>query len=287
MPMMLRCGARTLDLSRPRVMGILNVTPDSFSDGGRFFDRELALDHARRMIGEGADLIDVGGESTRPGAQAVSEAEELARVLPIVSALSGDGILVSIDTMKPGVMREAVAAGAAMINDVRALREGGALEAAVASGAAVCLMHMRGTPRTMQQDVRYDDVVGEVRDFLVARAHACEAAGIATDRIVLDPGFGFAKDVDDNLKLLHALPALVGAGYPVLAGLSRKSSLGKLTGRDTADRLAASLAATLAAVARGASLLRVHDVRETVDALAVWHAVESAQVVNAVPPMVR
>lgn len=275
MPMMLRCGAHTLDLSRPRVMGVLNVTPDSFFDGGRFVDRERALDHARRMIADGADLIDVGGESTRPGAQAVPEADELARVLPIVSALAGEGLLVSIDTIKPRVMREAVAAGAAMINDVRALRERGALKAAAATGAAVCLMHMRGTPRTMQQRARYADVVAEVRDFLVARAHACEAAGIASDRIVLDPGFGFAKDVDDNFKLLHALPALVGAGYPVLAGLSRKSSLGKITGRDTGDRLAASLAATLAAVARGALLLRVHDVRETVDALAVWRAVDS------------
>jgi dihydropteroate synthase len=271
----LRCGAHTLDLSRPRVMGVLNVTPDSFFDGGRFIDRERALDHARQMIADGADLIDVGGESTRPGAQAVSEVDELSRVLPIVSTLASEGILVSIDTMKPTVMREAVAAGAAMINDVRALREGGALEVVAATDAAVCLMHMRGTPRTMQQNARYDDVVAEVRAFLVARAQACEAAGIASDRIVLDPGFGFAKDVDDNLKLLHALPVLVSAGYPVLAGLSRKSSLGKLTGRDTPDRLAASLAVMLAAVARGALLLRVHDVRETVDALTVWRAVES------------
>jgi dihydropteroate synthase len=273
--MQLRCGRHTLDLSRPRVMGVLNVTPDSFSDGGRFADRERALDHARRMIADGADLIDVGGESTRPGADPVAEADELARVLPIVSTLAGEGALVSIDTMKPAVMREAVKAGAAMINDVRALRESGALEAAAATEAAVCLMHMRGTPRTMQQELRYDEVVAEVRSFLLDRAQACEAAGIARDRIVLDPGFGFAKEVDDNLKLLHALPALVGAGYPVLAGLSRKSSLGKVTGRVTDDRLAASLAAMLAAVARGALLLRVHDVRETVDALAVWRAVES------------
>jgi dihydropteroate synthase len=271
----LRCGAHAVDLTRPRVMGILNVTPDSFFDGGRFFDHERALDHARRMIADGADLIDVGGESTRPGAEAVSEVDELLRVLPIVSTLSSEGIPVSIDTMKPGVMLEAVAAGAAMINDVRALREDGALEAAASTGAAVCLMHMRGTPRTMQQDTRYDDVVAEVHAFLVERAQACEVAGISRDRIVLDPGFGFGKDVDDNLKLLHALPALIAQGYPVLAGLSRKSSLGKITGRDTSDRLAASLAAMLAAVARGARLLRVHDVRETVDALAVWRAVES------------
>lgn len=257
-------------------MGVLNLTPDSFSDGGRFLDRERALDHARRMAADGADLIDVGGESTRPGAAPVAEADELARVLPVVSTLAAEGILVSIDTMKPAVMREAVAAGAVMINDVRALRESGSLEVAAATDAAVCLMHMRGTPRTMQQDLHYDDVVDEVRGFLVARAHACEAAGVARDRIVVDPGFGFAKDVDDNLKLLHGLPALAGAGYPVLAGLSRKSSLGKLTGRDTPDRLPASLAAMLAAVLRGASLLRVHDVRESVDALAVWRAVESA-----------
>jgi dihydropteroate synthase len=274
--MILRCGRHTLDLSRPRVMGILNVTPDSFSDGGRFFDRERALDHARRMVADGADIIDVGGESTRPGAPGVDEAEEVSRVLPIVATLASEGVLVSIDTMKPDVMREAVAAGAAMINDVRALCEPGALDAAAATDAAVCLMHMRGTPRTMQSDTHYGDVVAEVCHFLVARARACEAAGIARDRIAIDPGFGFAKDVDDNMRLVQRLHVLADTGYAVVAGLSRKSSLGKLTGRSADERVAASLAAMLAAVSRGANLVRVHDVRETVDALVVWHAVNNA-----------
>ena len=238
----LRLGSRTLDLSRPRVMGIVNVTPDSFSDGGRFLDRERALAHARRLLDEGADIVDIGGESTRPGAAPVGEAEEIDRVVPIVEALAADGALVSIDTMKPAVMRAAVAAGAAMINDVRALQEPGALDVAASTDAAVCLMHMRGTPRTMQDDTDYADVVGEVRSFLLARAQACEAAGI---------------------------------GYPVVSGWSRKSALGRITGREADERLAASLAAALGAVARGASLVRVHDVRETVDALNVWTAIES------------
>ena len=269
----LRLRRHTLDLSRPRVMGILNVTPDSFSDGGHFFDRERALDHARRMIADGADIIDVGGESTRPGAASVDEADELARVLPIVGTLASEGAPVSIDTMKPRVMREAVAAGASMINDVRALQEPGAIEAAAATDAAICLMHMRGTPRTMQSDTHYDDVVSEVCHFLAGRAQACEAAGIARERIAIDPGFGFGKDVDDNVKLLSRLDALVELGYPVAAGLSRKSSLGKLTGRGADHRVAASLAAMLCAVDRGARIVRVHDVRESVDALAVWNAV--------------
>jgi len=273
----LRCGRHTLDLTRPRVMGILNVTPDSFSDGGRFHDRERALDHARGMIADGADLIDVGGESTRPGADAVPAPEELARVLPIVATLSSEGTIVSVDTTKPEVMREAVAAGASMINDVRALQEDGALELAAATDAAIVLMHMRGTPRTMQQDTQYDDVVDEVQAFLRSRVDACRQAGITDDRLALDPGFGFAKDVDDNLKLLHGLRAIVDLGHPVIVGLSRKSSLGKLTGRLTDERLPASLAAMLAAVARGARLVRVHDVRETVDALTVWDAVNGAR----------
>ena len=271
---MLRCGPHALDLTRPRVMGILNVTPDSFSDGGRFFDRERALDHARRMLADGADLIDVGGESTRPGAAPVDEAGELARVIPVIDELAREGALVSVDTMKPAVMRAAVAAGAAMINDVNALRLPGALEAAASTDAAVCLMHMQGEPRTMQDAPSYDDVVAEVRDFLVERAQSCEAVGIARDRIVLDPGFGFGKTLAHNLALVRALPELVATGYPVLAGLSRKSSLGAITGRPGGERLAASLAAALAAVARGASLVRVHDVRETVDALKVWTAVQ-------------
>ena len=271
----LRLGHHTLDLSRPRVMGILNVTPDSFSDGGRFVDRERALDHARRMRDEGADLIDVGGESTRPGAAPVNEAEELERVLPIVATLADEGMRVSIDTIKPAVMREAVAAGAVMINDVRSLQEPGAIETAAATTAAVCLMHMRGTPRTMQQDTAYTDVVSEVRSFLAGRAQTCEAAGIARDRIAIDPGFGFAKTPADSFRLLNELSSLVALGYPVVAGMSRKSALGKATGREPGDRLAASVAAALAAVARGAALVRVHDVRETVDALNVWSAIAS------------
>jgi dihydropteroate synthase len=272
----LRCGRHVLDLARPRIMGILNVTPNSFSDGGRYFNAPRALEHARRMIDDGADLVDIGGESTRPGAQPVDEAEELARVIPLVTALVAEGVAVSVDTRKPAVMRAALGAGASMINDVCGLTAPGAIEAVAAADAGVCLMHMQGDPRTMQQAPSYADVVAEVRAFLVARAAACEAAGIARDRIVLDPGFGFGKTLAHNLALLAGLPALAATGYPVLAGLSRKASLGEITGRAVDERLAASLAAALAAVARGAMLLRVHDVRETRDALAVWLAAEAA-----------
>ena len=268
-------GPNSLALDRPRVMGILNVTPDSFSDGGRFVDRERALAHARRMVADGADIIDIGGESTRPGASPVSVDEEQERVVPLVEALAREGILVSVDTQKPDVMRAALAAGAGMVNDVRALQAPGAIEAAATGHAAVCLMHMQGEPRTMQAEPRYADVVTEVRDFLVGRAQACEAAGIARARIVIDPGFGFGKTVAHNLALLRGLRVLVETGYPVLAGLSRKSMLGGLAGRDVNDRAAASVAAALAAVARGAGIVRVHDVRETVDALKVWHAIET------------
>ena len=272
----LQCGPHRLDLTRPRVMGILNVTPDSFADGGHHLDPSRALDHAREMIGDGAAIIDIGGESTRPGAQPVSEAEELERVIPLVAALAGEGALVSVDTMKPGIMRAGIAAGAAMVNDVRALQARGALEAVAASSAAVCLMHMRGEPRTMQADPHYEDVVREVGDFLLDRALTCEAAGIARDRIVIDPGFGFGKTLSHNLELLRSLSALTETGYPVLAGLSRKATIGRITGRDVGDRMAGSVAAALAAVARGASIVRVHDVRETVDALNVWWAVQDA-----------
>ena len=268
-------GPNSLALDRPRVMGILNVTPDSFSDGGRFVDRERALAHARRMVADGADIIDIGGESTRPGATAVPVDTELERVVPLVEALAREGILVSVDTQKPDVMRAALAAGAGMVNDVRALQAPGAIEAAATGHAAVCLMHMQGEPRTMQAEPRYADVVTEVRDFLVGRAQACEAAGIARARIVIDPGFGFGKTVAHNLALLRGLRVLAETGYPVLAGLSRKSMLGGLAGRDVNDRAAASVAAALAAVAHGAGIVRVHDVRETVDALKVWHAIES------------
>jgi dihydropteroate synthase len=272
----LRCGRTVFDLARPRIMGVLNVTPNSFSDGGRYFNAARAIEHARRMMDDGADLIDIGGESTRPGAMPVDEAEELRRVIPLVAALAGQGVPVSVDTRKPAVMRAALDAGAAMINDVCGLTAPGALEAVAAADAGVCLMHMQGDPRTMQEAPAYDDVVAEVRGFLLARATACEAAGIARERIVLDPGFGFGKTLKHNLALLAGLPALAAAGYPVLAGLSRKSSLGELTGRPVDERLAASIAAALAAVARGASLLRVHDVRETHDALVVWLAAEGA-----------
>ncbi len=236
-------------------------------------DAPRALDHARRMLADGADLIDVGGESTRPGAVPVAEEEEIARVVGITQTLAGEGVAVSVDTRKPAVMRAAAIAGAAMINDVSALAAPGALEACAQGGVGVCLMHMRGDPATMQQAPAYADVVREVREFLLARANACIAAGIARERIVLDPGFGFGKTLAHNLQLLRALPELAAAGYPVLAGLSRKSSLGQITGRDAGERLPASLAAALAAVARGASIVRVHDVRETVDALKVWLAV--------------
>ena len=257
-------------------MGIVNVTPDSFSDGGRYADPRRAIDHARALVAEGADLVDVGGESTRPGAAPVDEATELARVLPVVEALARDGALVSIDTMKPAVMRAAIAAGASMVNDVRALAGPGAIEAVSASGAAVCLMHMRGTPRTMQAAPEYADVVVEVRDFLAARVRACEAAGIARERIVVDPGFGFGKTLAHNLALLARLPAIAAVGCPVMAGLSRKSMLAAIVGRVDGDRLAASLAAAIAAVECGAAIVRVHDVRATVDALAVWRAVGEA-----------
>ena len=272
---LLAFGPHTLDLVRPRVMGILNVTPDSFSDGGMFVGREQALDHARRMAADGADIIDIGGESSRPGAAPVQEDVELKRVIPLVEALVREGMWVSVDTVKPAVMRAALIAGAGMINDVRALREPGSMEAVAESNAAVCLMHMQGEPRTMQAEPRYDDVVTEVRDFLVQRARCCEAAGIARDRIVIDPGFGFGKTVAHNLALLRSLGALKATGYPVLAGISRKSMLGAIAGRNVNERAAASVAAALAMVARGVSIVRVHDVRETVDALNVWHAIET------------
>lgn len=262
-----------LDLALPRVMGILNVTPDSFFDGGRHADPDRAVERGRMLAAEGADIVDVGGESTRPGARAVDASVEIARVVPVVEALAAEGIPVSVDTSKPEVMRAALAAGASMVNDVRALLEPGAMEVVASSGAAVCLMHMRGTPETMQVETAYADVVAEVRDFLARRAAACERAGIARNRIVVDPGFGFGKGVAENLALLRRLRDLVAAGYPVLAGLSRKSTIGAITGRSPGDRLAGSLAAALMAVERGAAIVRVHDVRETVDALRVYAAV--------------
>ncbi|HEV2322214.1 MAG TPA: dihydropteroate synthase [Gammaproteobacteria bacterium] len=264
-----------LDLSRPRVMGVLNRTPDSFSDGGAFVEFEMALAHARRMLQEGADFLDVGGESTRPGAAPVTLEEELARVLPLIERLAGEpGVRISVDTSKPEVMRAAVQAGAVMINDVYALRQPGALEAAAESGAAVCLMHMQGEPRSMQQDPQYEDVTREVTEFLLERAEACLDAGIPKARIALDPGFGFGKTLGHNLTLLRDLPALCRHGYPVLAGLSRKSTLGTLLGgKPVEERLYASVAAAAVAAMNGANILRVHDVGPTVDALKVTSAV--------------
>ncbi len=272
----LRCGRFTFDLIRPRVMGILNVTPNSFSDGGRYFNLPRALEHARQMIRDGADIIDIGGESTRPGAEPVHADQELARVLPLVQALAGSNIAVSVDTRKPEVMRAAIDAGAAMINDVNALRAPGALEVVASQDVGVCIMHMQGQPQTMQQAPCYSNVVSEVRDFLVERAEACVNAGVATEAIVLDPGYGFGKLLEHNLSLIRALPVFAATGYPIMMGVSRKFSLGEITGREVDQRLAASLAAGLASVMRGARLLRVHDVRETVDALKVWTAVEQA-----------
>lgn len=255
-------------------MGILNVTPDSFSDGGRFVDPGRALAEATAMVDAGAAIVDVGGESTRPGAAAVDERAEIDRVLPIVEAISAKlDVVVSVDTSKPGVMRAAVAAGAAMINDVRALREPGALDAAAELGVPVCLMHMQGEPRTMQADPHYDDVVAEVLSFLEERVAACEAAGIPRTSIVLDPGFGFGKTVVHNVALLRNLRQFTALGMPVLAGLSRKSTLGALTGRPVEERLAASVAAATVAVLNGASILRVHDVAASVDAARVAGAV--------------
>ncbi len=258
-------------------MGILNVTPDSFSDGGRHAAVDAALAHAARLVDEGADLIDIGGESTRPGAEPVPLAEELARVLPVIEALASCPVPLSIDTYKPEVMRAAVAAGASMINDVFALRQPGALHVAAATDAAVCLMHMQGTPQTMQVDPQYADVVGEVRVFLKDRVRACIDAGIARERIVVDPGFGFGKTTAHNIALLRDLQQLADDGLPVLAGLSRKSVLGRITAREApADRVAGSVASALLAVQRGACLLRVHDVAATVDMLRVWQTVAGA-----------
>ena len=272
--MTLACGRHRLPLDRPRIMGVLNVTPDSFSDGGRFASPARALGRAGAMRDDGADLIDIGGESTRPGAAPVSEEEELKRVMPVLEALMRDESLrkvpLSIDTSKPAVMRAAVAAGIAMINDVTSLRAPGALEVVAQSDVAVCLMHMQGEPASMQLAPVYADVVGEVRAFLAERVQACLQAGIGRDRIVVDPGFGFGKTRAHNLALLRGLPALAQLGFPVLCGLSRKNVIGAVGKRDPSDRLAASLAAGLAAVARGASLLRVHDVRETAEGLQVW-----------------
>jgi len=249
-------------------MGVVNITPDSFSDGGKFLERDQAIAHARRLAEEGADIVDLGGESTRPGAAPVSEAEEMQRVIPVLDKISD--LCVSVDTRRPAVMRAALQAGASMVNDVQALQAPGALDAVRESKCAVCLMHMKGEPATMQREPHYDDVVREVKDFLSARMHAAQDAGIARDRLVVDPGFGFGKTVEHNLTLLAHLEAFHDLGAPLLAGLSRKSTLGKLTGRPVAERLAGSLAMALLALQGGATILRVHDVKETRDVIAVW-----------------
>lgn len=273
--MQLDCGGKLLDLGSPQVMGVLNITPDSFSDGGRFLDAQSAVDQAMAMCEQGAALIDIGGESTRPGAQPVSVQQELDRVLPVIEAIAPAlPIPLSIDTSKPAVMRAAVAAGAGLINDVCALTSAGAIEAAKDCAVPLCLMHMQGEPRTMQQAPRYRDVVHDVRDYLAARVAACEAAGIPRQRLLLDPGFGFGKTLQHNLQLLARLDELAGLGLPLLVGLSRKRMFGQLLGREVGQRLVGSVAAALLAAQRGAKIIRAHDVAETVDALALLNAVQ-------------
>jgi len=272
----LNCGGRRLDLSRPRVMGVLNITPDSFSDGGLTQTVGVALYRAEAMVAAGAAVIDVGGESTRPGAALVDAQEEIRRVAPVIEAIASRFPLpVSVDTSKPQVMRAAADAGAGLINDVRALRLPGAIEAAASLGLPVCLMHMKGEPPTMQQAPVYADVVAEVIGFLRSRVGACEAAGIPRERLLLDPGFGFGKTLTHNLALLAGLGDLVALGLPVLVGLSRKSMIGAITGRPVEERMAGSLAAAVLAAERGAVLVRAHDVAETVDALAVLMALRT------------
>jgi dihydropteroate synthase len=271
------CAGKPLDLSQPQVMGILNITPDSFSDGGVFFAPEAALAHAQEMVAAGAAIIDVGGESTRPGAAPVALQEELRRVVPVIEALCATlPVPVSIDTRNPAVMQAAVAAGAGMINDVNALQAPGAMEMAASLGVPVCLMHMQGTPESMQENPEYRNVVAEVRQFLADRASACLAAGIARERILLDPGFGFGKTTRHNLLLLQQLDRLVAEGYPVLVGLSRKSLIGKVLGLPVEERLYPGLALAVLAVWQGAAIVRTHDVRATREAVDMCQAVSSA-----------
>jgi len=273
-PVSINCAGQILDLKQPRIMGVLNITPDSFSDGGAWLTVEKAVAHARQMADAGADIIDVGGESTRPGSAPVSAGEEMQRVLPVIEALRASiDVPVSIDTQKPAVMRAAVAAGAGMINDVNALQADGAVDTVAALAVSVCLMHMQGVPETMQQEPDYRDVVTEVVSFLGERAAACEAAGIARGQIVLDPGFGFGKTVGHNLSLLRRLDALVALGYPVLVGLSRKSLIGKVLDLPVDKRLSPSIALAVLAVWQGASIVRCHDVRQTREAVLMCRAV--------------
>ncbi|PPC95099.1 MAG: dihydropteroate synthase [Methylotenera sp.] len=269
------CGNYQLVLNRPYVMGIVNVTPDSFSDGGKYASIDLAVAHALQLVAEGADILDIGGESTRPGAMPVALEDELKRVIPVIQALKKVcQVPLSIDTYKPEVMRQAIAAGADIVNDVNALQAPGALEIVADSNAGVCLMHMQGTPHTMQQDPQYDDVVHEVKTFLEARLHAALAHGIAKERITLDPGFGFGKRTVHNIALIQQLEQLTALGRPLLVGLSRKSVLGAITGNDEQQRLYAGIAASVISAMKGAKILRVHDVKATVDALKIVAAVQ-------------
>ncbi len=280
--MKLVCGQRTLDLSRPRIMGILNTTPDSFSDGGSYYgdrglDLDLVLQRAEQMVRDGAAILDIGGESTRPGAAPVSETEELQRVVPVVEVIASRlDVVISVDTSTPAVMRESARVGAGMLNDVRALTRPGALEAAAATGLPVCLMHMQGQPGTMQVKPEYTDVVAEVRTYLDARLQACEQAGIAREKILYDPGFGFGKNDDHNLTLLRHLPELAPEGVPILVGMSRKSMIGRLLGREVDERLPGSLALAMLSAQRGAAIIRVHDVAATADVLKLQQLVDTA-----------
>ncbi|MEQ3725239.1 dihydropteroate synthase [Alcanivorax sp.] len=277
-PITLSCGARTLDLSAPVVMGVLNVTPDSFSDGGRYTERDAALRQAEQMLRDGAAILDVGGESTRPGAAPVCEQEELDRVIPIVEALGRElDALVSVDTSTAAVIRDSAAAGAGIINDVRSLRRPGAMQAAAASQLPVCLMHMQGEPGSMQDNPHYDDVTAEVVAFLREQIAACERAGIARERLLVDPGFGFAKNVQHNLLLMQEMADLQSLALPILIGVSRKSLFGKVLNRDVSERLPGSLAAAVMCVERGAMIVRAHDVKETVDVVRFAHAVRESQ----------
>lgn len=270
----IHCGKFRLALDRPLIMGIVNLTPDSFSGDGLASDVDRAVAHARRQVEEGADILDLGAESTRPGVPPTPLQEELNRLLPVLERISGWGVPISIDTYKPEVMAAALAAGADMINDISGLRDPQALEVVADGNCGLCLMHMQGEPRTMQQHPVYHEVVAEVRGYLSERVAACRQVGIAGERIVVDPGFGFGKALEHNLALFRELPALAADGYPVLVGVSRKSMLGAITGRSVEARQAASVSAALLAAQRGAAILRVHDVAETRDALAVWSAIE-------------
>jgi dihydropteroate synthase len=269
------CGRHRLSLDTPRLMGVINVTPDSFSDGGQFLDVSAALARGGALIVEGADILDVGGESTRPGAVEVGVSDELRRVLPVIEGLADAGVPVSVDTVKPAVMSAAIAAGASIINDIQGLRTPGALETLADSAAGVCVMHMQGTPATMQREPRYVDVVEEVHAFLAGRVDALVHAGVVRERIAVDPGIGFGKTLEHNLALLRALPRFRELGCAVLVGLSRKSMLGAITGRATGERQAASVGGALWCALHGADIIRVHDVRETRDALAVWRALDA------------